>query len=81
MFSEDNIQVASSIQALGQAYFRSQDFRKSLSNQEKAVAIYKKILPANSPHIAQAKQQLEYYLRLSVNMEKHKKAVGTKNPQ
>lgn len=38
-------------------------------------------MPANSPHISNAKQQYDYYLRLSVNMEKHKKAVKSGQTQ
>lgn len=41
--------------------------------------IFKRILPANSPHVTQAKQQYDYYLRLGVNIEKHKKSSKDKN--
>lgn len=73
MYGEDNIQTATSYQALGQAYFRNQDFRKAISSQEAAYKIFKNLFPENSPYITQAKQQLDYYFRLSVSMEKHKK--------
>lgn len=73
MYGEDNVQTASSYQALGQAYFRMQDFRKALSSQEAALKIFKEMFPENSAYVTQAKQQLDYYFRLSVSMEKHKK--------
>jgi len=79
MFGEDNVQTASSHQALAQAYFRNQDYRKALKTQETAMDTFKRILPANSPHVTQAKQQFDYYLRLSVNIEKHKKQSKDKN--
>lgn len=73
MYGEDNLQTATSYQALGQAHFRAQDFRKAISAQESAFKIFKALFPENSPYIAQAKQQLDYYFRLSVSMEKQKK--------
>lgn len=74
MYTEDNVQTASSYQALAQAYFRNQDFRKALDTQKKGLEIFQSILPAQSPYVQQAKQQMDYYLRLSVSMEKHKKS-------
>jgi hypothetical protein len=72
MYGETNIQTASSFQTLGQINFQSQKFRKALNNQESAYKIFQKLFPENSPYIQQAKQQLDYYFRLSVSMEKHK---------
>jgi tetratricopeptide (TPR) repeat protein len=73
MYGEENLQTATSYQALGQAYFKSQDFRKAISSQESAYKIFKNLFPKDSPYIGQSKQQLDYYLRLSVSMEKQKK--------
>ena len=73
MFGEENLQTAGSHQALAQAYFRTQDFRKALQSQEFAYKTFKDILPENTPYIQQAKQQLDYYFRLSVSLEKQKK--------
>lgn len=51
MYGEDNIQTASSYQAIGQAYFRTQDFRKALSSQESAHKTFKTMFPENSPYV------------------------------
>lgn len=73
MYSEENIQTASSYQALAQAHFKLQEGRKGLAAQEKAVQLYQKLLPVDSAYVKQAKSQLDYYFRLSVDIEKRKK--------
>ena len=73
MYSEENIQTASSFQALAQSHFKLQDGRKGLAAQEKAVQLLQKILPAEANYVKQAKGQLDYYFRLSVDIEKRRK--------
>ena len=43
LFGEDSVYVAKSYQALGMAYYQMGDFRKALSHEEKAYAIFNKV--------------------------------------
>ena len=57
---------------MARAYFQSQDHRRALQSQESAHRLLQATLPENSPYIKQAKDQLDYFFRFSVQAEKMK---------
>ena len=74
MFGEKHMQTASGYQAIALCYYRIQDFRKALENQEKAHDILKSIVPEDSQIVAASKQQFDTYFRLSIDQEKQRTA-------
>lgn len=67
MFGENHMQTASSYQAIALCFYRIQDFRKALENQEKAHDILKTIVPEDSQILTASKQQFDSYFRLSIS--------------
>lgn len=57
------------------------NFRKALEVQQKAVEIYKKILPEENMLVKQAKLELNELLKFSVANEKQKQAGGRQQLQ
>lgn len=66
MFGEENIQTASSYQAIALCHYRRQEFRKALESQEQAHTLLKKMLPDTNPIVVASKQQFDMYFKLSV---------------
>jgi len=72
LYGKDQIQVANTYATIAQLCYTCQELRGSVENQEQALKVLQKLVPADADVLKETKAKLDLFLKLCVNQEKNK---------